>query len=57
MNKKNLFAPVKLDVMDMMIHSAGKMGGHIAEVRRSCEAHQDLRFKKPKYKSDYAANY
>ena len=53
MAKKNLFAPMKIDMMAVVMNRAGKMGGHVDEVRRGCGEIISAKYKRPKYKTDY----
>jgi hypothetical protein len=52
--KKDLFAPMKINTMELVMNRSGKAGGHIAEVRRGCGEVVSSKYKKPKYKPDYS---
>ena len=54
MAKKNLYAPIKLDTMDILLNRSGKMGGHVSEVRRGAGVIVSTKHKAPKHKTNYA---
>lgn len=53
MSKKNLFAPIKLDSMEILMNRSGKADGRLPEVRTGCGVFEDKRFKKPKHKTNW----
>ena len=54
MVKKDLFAPMKLDTMNMLFNRSGKMGGHVPEVRRGAGVVTSAKHRQPKHKVNYA---
>jgi len=52
--KRDLFAPIKIDTMKILLNRSGKAGGHLGEVRRGVGEIVSAKYKDAKHKKDWS---